>query len=420
MAAIDSVVGIENLKSHYFQFADDLLLSLKNLDKNLGPKNLDNFIKNYTRFCAGLFLTSTIGRAGMSELSRLLGNKGIPEEDIPETIGIITYPDDHTPLFKSQLDLLVIAKKVQLEKIPEKEKNDLLVDWLNRHGFIPVSFCEDPWTIDDAKNQLSGLLLKDCSEELEKFTKNHDVKILEKQKRLNKLGDEKINILSKALAEGTYLNEFRKNIFSQVSLGYRNIFAQIARLGGSDNWRDCFYLTPDEMRSLLEGANFKISEIIPERLAVGFYTDTNGISHMLGENDLKKFVEFINVTYGNSATINPEDIKKEVKGFSASKGKVIGTVKVVLSTKDFCKVNPGDILVTTMTSVDFVPVMERAAAFVTNEGGITSHAAIVAREMNKPCIIGTKIATQVLKDGDVVEVNADKGTVKIIKHAGEQ
>lgn len=62
-----------------------------------------------------------------------------------------------------------------------------------------------------------------------------------------------------------------------------------------------------------------------------------------------------------------------------------------------------------------VPAMNRAAAIITNTGGITCHAAIVSREMKKPCIIGTKIATRVLKDGDLVEVDADKGVVRIIK-----
>ena len=75
------------------------------------------------------------------------------------------------------------------------------------------------------------------------------------------------------------------------------------------------------------------------------------------------------------------------------------------------KVKPGDILVASMTIPEFVPAMERAAAFVTNEGGILCHAAIIAREMKKPCIIGTKIATRALRDGDIVEVNADKGIV---------
>ena len=72
-----------------------------------------------------------------------------------------------------------------------------------------------------------------------------------------------------------------------------------------------------------------------------------------------------------------------------------------------------------MTSVDFVPIMDKAGAFVTNEGGITSHAAIVSREMNKPCIIGTQNATQVIKDGDMVEVDAERGIVKILERSPE-
>jgi pyruvate,water dikinase len=72
----------------------------------------------------------------------------------------------------------------------------------------------------------------------------------------------------------------------------------------------------------------------------------------------------------------------------------------------------GDILVTSMTTPDYVPAMEKALAFVTDEGGLSCHAAIVAREMKKPCIIGTKIATKVLKDNDLVEVDANKGIIK--------
>ncbi len=65
-----------------------------------------------------------------------------------------------------------------------------------------------------------------------------------------------------------------------------------------------------------------------------------------------------------------------------------------------------------MTFPHFIAAMERCAAFVTDEGGILCHAAIVSREMRKPCVIGTKIATKVLKDGDLVEVDATKGIVR--------
>jgi pyruvate,water dikinase len=102
----------------------------------------------------------------------------------------------------------------------------------------------------------------------------------------------------------------------------------------------------------------------------------------------------------------------EIKGNVAQGGIAKGKVKVVMSVKDLSKVKKGDILVTYMTSPNFLPAMRLAAAFVTNEGGLTCHAAIVAREMKKPCVIGTKIATKVFKDGDIIEVDANKGVVK--------
>lgn len=104
-----------------------------------------------------------------------------------------------------------------------------------------------------------------------------------------------------------------------------------------------------------------------------------------------------------------------IKGAIAFSGNAKGVVKVVRQVDELDKVKAGDILVTFMTAPSHISAMKRAIAFVTDEGGITCHAAIVAREMKKPCIIGTKIATKVLKDGDMVEVDADRGIVKIIK-----
>lgn len=75
----------------------------------------------------------------------------------------------------------------------------------------------------------------------------------------------------------------------------------------------------------------------------------------------------------------------------------------------------GEILVSPMTIPDFLPAMKKAAAFVTDEGGILCHAAIVARELNKPCVVGTKFATQVLKDGDLITVDATNGIITLLK-----
>lgn len=113
------------------------------------------------------------------------------------------------------------------------------------------------------------------------------------------------------------------------------------------------------------------------------------------------------------ALLNVEKTQ-EIKGSVGYAGKIQGKVRVVIDPFSAPDFEPGSILVTNMTRPDFLPLMKKAGAFVTNEGGITCHAAIIAREMKKPCVIGTKIATQILKDGDLVEVDAEKGMVSLI------
>ena len=105
----------------------------------------------------------------------------------------------------------------------------------------------------------------------------------------------------------------------------------------------------------------------------------------------------------------------EITGQIGCSGTATGVVKIVIRPKDMTKMNQGDILVSIATDPDIVPAMKKAAAIVTEQGGITSHAAIVSRELGIPCVIGTKIATQVLKDGDLVEVDANKGIVRKLK-----
>ena len=109
-----------------------------------------------------------------------------------------------------------------------------------------------------------------------------------------------------------------------------------------------------------------------------------------------------------------------IKGQTAFKGIARGKVFILKSVSNSHKIKKGNILVSPMTTPDMLSAMQKAAAIVTDEGGITCHAAIVAREMKKPCIIGTKVATKVLKNGDIVEVDAEKGVVKILKKAGEK
>lgn len=136
-----------------------------------------------------------------------------------------------------------------------------------------------------------------------------------------------------------------------------------------------------------------------------------------------EYEKFTTIAYGKESAFfhKPVFVEKkqadltELRGAVAFKGIARGFVKVVKAAYEIDKVNQGDILVAPTTAPSYIMGMKKAAAFVTDEGGITSHTAIVAREMKKPCIIGTKIATKVFKDGDFVEVDANNGVVRKTK-----
>jgi phosphoenolpyruvate synthase/pyruvate phosphate dikinase len=105
---------------------------------------------------------------------------------------------------------------------------------------------------------------------------------------------------------------------------------------------------------------------------------------------------------------------QNVRGLVVCKGAgvVKGVVKILLDPAKVETFNEGDVLLAPMTSPEYIFAMKKAAAIVTDEGGLTSHAAIVSRELGIPCIVGTKIATKIFRDGDVVEIFPELGEVR--------
>ena len=118
--------------------------------------------------------------------------------------------------------------------------------------------------------------------------------------------------------------------------------------------------------------------------------------------------------YYGKLPLDEENIVKvtELKGSIAYRGKVKGAVKIINTPSQMKSFQNGNILVSINTNPSLMPIIKIASAIVTDEGGITCHAAIICRELKIPCIIGTKHATKVFKDGDMVEVDAGKGIVK--------
>ncbi|WP_049911181.1 phosphoenolpyruvate synthase [Halorubrum coriense] len=115
---------------------------------------------------------------------------------------------------------------------------------------------------------------------------------------------------------------------------------------------------------------------------------------------------------GTSAVGGEEDADVLVDGLGASPGVVSGAVRIVHKLDHLDQVQDGDVMVTEMTMPDMVPAMKRAAGIVTDEGGMTSHAAIISRELGVPAVVGTGNGTRVLEDGRQVTLDGDKGTIR--------
>jgi len=174
--------------------------------------------------------------------------------------------------------------------------------------------------------------------------------------------------------------------------------------------RDIFFYTFEEMMGLFSGKKPK-REVLEKRKS-GYAVICRGNMRIIltGEKFKKLYKEIVSAKSEKDVLI----------GRTVMKGKARGRVRLVLHDrlrikKAVLAFKKGEILVTEMTRPDTIWACRKASAIITDEGGITSHAAIISRELKVPCIVGTKIATQVLKDGMIVEVDADKGIVKIIK-----
>lgn len=166
-------------------------------------------------------------------------------------------------------------------------------------------------------------------------------------------------------------------------------------------------MLPEEVQEALLRGKINVS-VINERIRLVVYGRKVGRKFCLTG---KRAQDFFHENAGKEKEIKAT---KEITGAVAFRGKARGRVKLINMPEEMKKMEEKDILVSAATSPNLMPAIRKAAAIVTDEGGLTCHAAIVSRELGIPCVIGTKIATKVLKDGDLVEVDAEKGTVRKI------
>ena len=299
----------------------------------------------------------------------------------------------------SSKDILHFLKEKRRKLYNRTFRHNRDYSWLNMDFFR-----RHPFTLEETIDRLKDILEKDCERELENLGMKAKKAELNFKKANVQLGIKgELRDKTELLGEYLYLRTYRLDVFSLAAYKIRNLLFEIAsKLDIS--YDELVYLTLWEIKDALLG-KVEISKVqIKKRLESFAYIKVNSrLEIITDKNILKQLLK--DKTKKTTKKINV------IKGSVASKGKARGTVKVVIHPTQITKVEKGDVLVAPMTSPDFVLGMLKVVAIVTDHGGITSHAAIVSRELGVPCIVGTKIATQVLRDGDFVEVDAEKGIV---------
>ena len=339
----------------------------------------------------------------IKELIGIKCNQNEPEKIIRK----LSIPVVFSFIAKEQIELMNLSLNKKLSEKDIKEISEKY--WWTNLGWENIK----TRTLDDWKELIKEYQKDDkLQEKIKEFKKRNKRILLERKMIIKKYKIKKeINYWLKILDEYTLFHDWRKEYQIKWLSASREIMLETGRrLGLSAD--DLDWLRHKELCGLLEGKPFNEAEIKRRKEAVCLKISEGKISIWSGNNAILQHKKEIK---------EKEEILNEFKGKSANGGIVTARVKVCNGAAEALrKIEKGDILVTGMTVPDHVPAMKKATAIITNEGGITCHAAIVSRELGIPCIVGTKIATKVLKDGDLVEVDAERGIVKILERKNKK
>ncbi|MBI4453055.1 hypothetical protein HY636_00255 [Candidatus Woesearchaeota archaeon] len=304
---------------------------------------------------------------------------------------------------EERLAMLKLALNVKQKKLSLGEARKQLEKHAEAYFYIDNSWeSTTVLTADNFMKRLEETLITNA-EELKEHIKDIETNREKEHKKLQKkysIPESLMNVFY-FFSQLLKLRDLRKGQTLMTNYLYDLFFLRVAEIF-SLNFEDLRVILAEEITKDVTAEDIK-KKINARKQIIVEAVWNKGIIHYSGKEGIKIYDE-INKTF-----IYKGDI---IKGTPAFTGKVKGLIRVIMGEAHFSKFNAGEILVASMTRPEYVPLMKKAIAIITDEGGITSHAAIISRELGIPCIVGTKIATKVLKDGDVVEVNANHGVVR--------
>jgi len=315
---------------------------------------------------------------------------------------IISSPSKVFAYQRFQLDLLAMGRHVDYEAL--MKKYDFLTEY---------SLKETLLNRKEINRRRQEIKAQKLSEDI--LQSRHRVSNNRRQFRtLYKKLPEKSAVLADIIHEYVVIRTERIETYQQALTRLRFFYVQLAKFIAQTypdfQYLDAVSLTNQELRLFLSNkVSLPVKEIklrAQRQFALFYNLSSRNPIFLYKRHDIDRLLNvFLKEKRPDSG---------EIKGLIVSRGKARGRIKIIYRPDQFKSFNKGEILVSNYTSPAFMPIIKQSAAIITDEGGITSHAAIVSRELGVPCVTGTKIATKVLRDGDLVEVDADRGVIKIV------
>ena len=348
---------------------------------------------------------------------------------IGEVFSVLTTPTEESLAQKEYQSLVKILGRIYAKKeaarifqkndsriIEDKLKTDFIdiYNVIDKHqkefGWLSYGFEGPGWQNIYFIDILASLVRQKASPKTilgELNIKERKTNELQKQYRgLFRLNEQEKGLFE--VAKGfVFMKGYRKDRLFYGAYSSEFLFREIAKRTYL-SLKQVRYFYTWEMESLLLKRRFNIDELNERFIYHVLLADREGNHIFAGENG-RKFLKKLDFVKEDISNVN------QLMGDTASPGKVRGIVKIVIVPEDMKKIKEGEILVSIATTPDLVPAIKKSGAIITDMGGVTCHAAIISRELGIPCVIGTKVATKVLKDGDTVEVDASHGRVTILK-----
>lgn len=335
------------------------------------------------------------------KLESILRKKTADAEEANKALSLLTTPEKDSYLKEYEMEAATLGLKNSRGK-NIKEEIDALA---KKYAWIQYTFQGIPITARDVEKKIASIGKKE--NDFRKIIEDHRKELIELKKNKAETARKlKLSKREKGLfdigAGIVFIKFFRKGVFAESYCSMEFLLAEIGRRISCG--RQAVNMLPQEVLAALRLGTFP-KKLLDLRMKASILFHSSGTTYAIGKSPKN--------TYKRKVAVNSET--KKLSGQTAYPGVARGKVRLVNLVEDMKNFQEGNIMVSRSTHPDLFLVMQKAAAIVTDIGGLTAHAAIVARELKKPCVIGTKNASTVLKNGDQVEVDADKGIVKILK-----